>query len=157
MSNNRIIHGVVLSEPKELPTKYGPRLLLKVKSSEGKELSIWGKTSDDTLRSKRQHEQVSVYEKPNGGYELIEEYEGPRFNGLKHISKPLEKVVNDLDLPELLTEEQRVRLKAVIKQRAKLLKHCIDVMQDECGDIDDSRGVRSLGVTLFIHVSKFID
>ena len=154
---SRIINGIVLAPARELPTKYGNRLLLKVKTSDNEEINIWAKPSDQNVRDKRQHDQVAVFEKPNGGYELVQDYPGPKFNGLKHISQPIEKVVNDLDIPELLTEEERVRLKAVIKQRAKLLKHCIDVMEQECGDIDDPRGVRSLGVTLFIHVSKFID
>jgi hypothetical protein len=151
-----LINAVVISPARELDTRYGRKLLLKAKSSAGEEINVWGKPSDDSLRAKRQHEQITLYAKPNGGYELVE-HNGFHQNGLKHISQPLEKVISDLDLPELLTEEERVRLKALIRQRAKLLRHCIDVMQAECQDLDDPRGVRSLGVTLFIHVAKFVD
>lgn len=66
---------------------------------------------------------------------------------------------NDLGLPELLTDRQKQDLKKLTEERAKLLVYCIEVMKNEM----DKKGfefyensVRSLGVSLFIHVSNFI-
>ncbi len=66
---------------------------------------------------------------------------------------------NDLGLPELLTDRQKQDLKKLTEERAKLLVYCIEVMKKEM----DAKGfefyensVRSLGVSLFIQITRYL-
>lgn len=66
---------------------------------------------------------------------------------------------NDLGLPELLTDRQKQDLKKLTEERAKLLVYCIEVMKNEM----DKKGfefyensVRSLGVSLFIQITRYL-
>ena len=62
-------------------------------------------------------------------------------------------------LPELLTDKQKQDLSKLTVKRARLLVFCIDTIKNEM----DAKGfefyensVRSLGVSLFISISKYI-
>ena len=66
---------------------------------------------------------------------------------------------NDLGLPELLTDRQKQNLKKLTEERAKLLVFCIETMKNEM----DAKGfefyensVRSLGVSLFIQITRYL-
>ena len=66
---------------------------------------------------------------------------------------------NDLGLPELLTDRQKQDLSKLTQERAKLLVFCIETMKNEM----DAKGFefyenscRSLGVSLFIHISRHL-
>ncbi len=66
---------------------------------------------------------------------------------------------NDLGLPELLTDRQKQDLKKLTVERAKLLVFCIETMKQEM----DAKGfefyensVRSLGVSLFIQITRYL-
>ena len=66
---------------------------------------------------------------------------------------------NDLGLPELLTDRQKQDLMKLTEERAKLLVYCIEVMKKEM----DAKGfefyensVRSLGVSLFIQITRYL-
>ena len=66
---------------------------------------------------------------------------------------------NDLGLPELLTDRQKQDLKKLTVERAKLLVFCIETMKKEM----DAKGfefyensVRSLGVSLFIQITRYL-
>lgn len=66
---------------------------------------------------------------------------------------------NDLGLPELLTDKQKQDLSKLTQERAKLLVFCIETMKNEM----DAKGfefyensVRSLGVSLFIQITRYL-
>lgn len=66
---------------------------------------------------------------------------------------------NDLGLPELLTDRQKQDLSKLTTERAKLLVFCIETIKNEM----DAKGFefyenscRSLGVSLFIHISRHL-
>lgn len=66
---------------------------------------------------------------------------------------------NDLGLPELLTDRQKQDLSKLTQERAKLLVFCIETMKNEM----DAKGfefyensVRSLGVSLFIQITRYL-
>ena len=66
---------------------------------------------------------------------------------------------NDLGLPELLTDRQKQDLSKLTTERAKLLVFCIETMKNEM----DAKGfefyensVRSLGVSLFIQITRYL-
>lgn len=70
-----------------------------------------------------------------------------------------EYINDDLGLPELLTEQQKKNLKKLTQERAKLLVFCIETMKNEM----DAKGfefyensVRSLGVSLFIQITRYL-
>ena len=66
---------------------------------------------------------------------------------------------NDLGLLELLTDKQKQDLSKLTVERAKLLVFCIETMKNEM----DAKGfefyensVRSLGVSLFIQITRYL-
>lgn len=66
---------------------------------------------------------------------------------------------NDLGLPELFTDKQKQDLSKLTQERARLLVFCIETMKNEM----DAKGlevyessVKSLGVSLFIHLNKYL-
>jgi hypothetical protein len=75
-------------------------------------------------------------------------------------SSAVEDYINDdLGLPELLTEQQKKNLKKLTEERAKLLVFCIETIKNEM----DAKGfefyensVRSLGVSLFIQITRYL-
>lgn len=80
--------------------------------------------------------------------------------GLTPVKTILDDITDDdLGLPELLTDQQKKNIHNICVERGKLLCHCIDVMAKEM----DSKGMevyessaKSLGISLFIHISKFL-
>ena len=68
--------------------------------------------------------------------------------------------LEELDLPQPLSDADKVRLSKLIRERAKLLTHTIEVMRDELNDkgLEFHEGsIRSLSVSLFIHISRHLD
>jgi len=66
---------------------------------------------------------------------------------------------NDLGLPELLTDRQKQDLSKLTTERAKLLVFCIETIKnemDEKGFEFYENSCRSLGVSLFIHISRHL-
>ena len=66
---------------------------------------------------------------------------------------------NDLGLPELLTDRQKQDLSKLTIERARLLVFCIETIKNEM----DAKGfefyensVRSLGVSLFIQITRYL-
>ncbi|MEM7727299.1 MAG: hypothetical protein AAF208_13165 [Cyanobacteria bacterium P01_A01_bin.45] len=92
----------------------------------------------------------------------------PAFNGNGSNSSVTQKIANsavddylsnDLGLPELLTDRQKQDLSKLTTERAKLLVFCIETIKNEM----DAKGFefyenscRSLGVSLFIHISRHL-
>ena len=68
--------------------------------------------------------------------------------------------LDDLDLPEPLSPEQKKALRDLIKERAGLMRYCIDTMREEVlekgGYEMHENSIRLLGVSLFIHINKYI-
>jgi hypothetical protein len=66
---------------------------------------------------------------------------------------------NDLGLPELLTDRQKQDLSKLTIERAKLLVFCIETMKNEMeakGFEFYENSVRSLGVSLFIQITRYL-
>lgn len=74
-------------------------------------------------------------------------------------SNPIDEL-EGLDLPQPLSDQDKVRLSKLIRERAKLLTHTIEVMREELNDkgLEFHEGsIRSLSVSLFIHISRHLD
>jgi hypothetical protein len=66
---------------------------------------------------------------------------------------------NDLGLPELLTDKQKQDLSKLTIERAKLLVFCIETIKNEMeekGFEFYENSVRSLGVSLFIQITRYL-
>ncbi len=69
----------------------------------------------------------------------------------------VEDTFNDLGFPEPLTDAQKKAIHKLCIERARLLTHCIEVMRNELNhkELEFHEGsLRSLAVSLFIHISK---
>ncbi len=153
-------------------TKYGKRRVINLIAKNGEEGAVWA-TKLDSLTHIKPNQTVEVIRGAKGGLTILER-EQPRNvngNGLKPIKEVLENVTSDspvpddyidddLGLPKLMSDAEKVRLSKLIRERAKLLTHTIEVMRDELNSkgLEFHEGsIRSLSVSLFIHISRFID
>ena len=164
-------------------TKYGKRRVINLVAKNGEEGAVWA-TDLDSLTHIKPNQTVEVIRGAKGNLTILER-EQPRNiggQGLKPVSEVLSNVPqsngngrastqqvansavddyldNDLGLPELLTDRQKQDLKKLTEERAKLLVFCIEVMKKEM----DTKGfefhensVRSLGVSLFIQITRYL-
>ncbi|MGL5806787.1 MAG: hypothetical protein ACRC11_15340 [Xenococcaceae cyanobacterium] len=179
-----LINGVVTKEASEINTRYGQRLYLKVKSTEGEEITIWGTLSDQNLRDNELHERVMVFSKPKGGYALVT-HQGKKENGFKSVAqvlstgvarKAIEQYSNgyydDFSAPSsdrtvsptheeawlpILTDKQRRELKNFIDQRARIMAYIIKAIKRECGeDAFNEVSLKSIALSVYIDITKQI-
>ena len=161
-------------------TRYGKKRVLNCKLLPSKEkVACWSNDLNNPIYlSKKPGDIVELIEDDKGKYSVLDREpdismnrpssngsEGSyytysperseRFNG-NNPSDDLE----ELDLPEPLSDKDKVRLSKLIRERAKLLTHTIEVMRDELNDkgLEFHEGsIRSLSVSLFIHISRHLD
>ena len=154
-------------------TRYGLKLVLNAEILRDKtKVACWSNDlGNKSFRSKHPGDIVRlICDKDK--YTLLDEEPSRNVNGagLKPIKEVLDNVASnsqvpddyindDLRLPELLTEQQKKNLKKLTVERAKLLVFCIEVMKKEM----DAKGfefyensVRSLGVSLFIQITRYL-
>lgn len=67
-----------------------------------------------------------------------------------------EEVIEDLELPHPLSDQDKVRLKKLIVERTRLLNACIQAVRREMPDVKDERSLRSLAVTIFININPYL-
>ena len=140
----------------------GKYILIKTKVLKtGEDIAIFGKLNDEVANSKTRGEIVTIAKNGNGKYKIVAPVENKRSNeGLTPVKEIIEDIVDDdLGLPLLLTDRQKKNLHNLCVERGRLLTHCIDVMAKEL----DNKGMevyessaKSLGISLFIHISKFL-
>ncbi len=168
------IRAKVVQAPKQIKSKYGYCTIIKVKLlKSNEEQVIFGKENDSNVLKRYLDEEVQVYLDAKQKWRLIDNDNVRNVNGggLHHISTTLNSSnihnqeysndindnLGDLDLPEPLTPQQKKAIHNLCVERAKLLVHSIEVVRKEL----DHKGLefhegslRSLGVSLFIHISK---
>ena len=162
-------------------TKYGLKLVLNAELlSDGYKVACWRNELGNKLyRSKHKGDIVELIESDKGKYSILDR-EPPRNvggSGLKSVNEVMgsngnssvaqqvannaveDYLSNDLGLPELLTDKQKQDLSKLTVERARLLVFCIETMKNEM----DAKGfefyensVRSLGVSLFIQITRYL-
>ena len=157
-----MLQAKIVNDPEVRDGKWGKYILIKTKVLKtGEDIAIFGKINDEVANSKTRGEIVTIAKNGNGKYKIVAPVENKRSNqGLTTVKTILDDITNDdLGLPELLTDQQKKNIHNLCVERGKLLCHCIDVMAKEM----DSKGMevyessaKSLGISLFIHISKFL-
>ena len=159
---NQMIQAKIVNEPEVRDGKWGEYILIKLKVLQtGENVVVFGKLNDPVASSKVFGDIVSLTKNDKGKYKIVAPVENKRSNqGLTPVKEILEDITDDdLGLPLLLTDQQKKNLHNLCVERGRLLCHCIDVMAKEM----DSKGMevyessaKSLGISLFIHISKFL-
>jgi len=157
-----VLQAKIVNDPEVRDGKWGKYILIKTKVLKtGEDIAIFGKINDEVANSKTRGEIVSIAKNGNGKYKIVSPVENKRSNqGLTPVKTVLEDITDDdLGLPGLLTNQQKKNLHNLCVERGRLLCHCIDVMAKEM----DNKGMevyegsaKSLGISLFIHISKFL-
>lgn len=156
-------------------TRYGKKLVLNCKLLPSKEkVACWSNELDNPIyRSKKPGDVIELIESDKNKFSVLDR-EPPNsstvpIKELKELSSATPKqtatqavddyLSNDLGLPELLTDKQKQDLSKLTQERAKLLVFCIETMKNEM----DAKGfefyensVRSLGVSLFIQITRYL-
>ncbi len=157
-----MLQAKIVNDPEVRDGKWGKYILIKTKVLKtGEDIAIFGKINDEVANSKTRGEIVTIAKNGNGKYKIVQAINNKRSNeGLTPVKEILEDIVDDdLGLPLLFTDQQKKNLHNLCVERGRLLCHCIDVMAKEM----DSKGMevyessaKSLGISLFIHISKFL-
>ena len=157
-----MLQAKIVNDPEVRDGKWGKYILIKTKVLKtGEDIAIFGKINDEVANSKTRGEIITIAKNGNGKYKIVAPIENKRSNqGLTPVKEILEDITDDdLGLPLLLTDQQKKNLHNLCVERGRLLCHCIDVMAKEM----DSKGMevyessaKSLGISLFIHISKFL-
>ena len=157
-----MLQAKIVNDPEVREGKWGPYILIKTKVLKtGEDIAIFGKLNDEVANTKTRGEIVTIAKNGNGKYKIVAPVVDKRSNeGLTPIKEIIEDYINDdLGLPQLLTDQQKKNLHNLAVERARLLTHCIDIMTKEM----DAKGlevyessVKSLGVSLFIHLNKYL-
>ena len=144
-------------------TRYGKKLVLNCKLLPSKEkVACWSNELDNPVyRSKKPGNIVELIESDKGKYSVLDREPPSSSTTPKQIATEAvnDYLSNDLGLPELLTDKQKQDLSKLTQERAKLLVFCIETMKNEM----DAKGfefyensVRSLGVSLFIQITRYL-
>ncbi len=174
----RIIPVKVSQNPKQVNTKFGKKTVCNFLNQEAnasksqREIVVWRSPNDEELMSLKVGQQIRllydgkkyiVVPEPHESHESHESHEPNNGNGTapqRTFAAPIDSDLGDLELPESLTLEQKRALKNLIQERAALMRYCIDTMREEVlekgGYEMHENSIRSLGVSLFIHVNKYI-
>ena len=157
-----MLQAKIVNDPQIINAKYGECILIKTKVLKtGEDVTIFAKLNDEVANTKTRGEIITIAKNGNGKYKIVAPVENKRSNeGLTPVKEILEDITDDdLGLPLLLTDQQKKNLHNLCVERGRLLCHCIDVMAKEM----DSKGMevyessaKSLGINLFIHISKFL-
>jgi len=154
-------------------TKWGPRLCLNTKLEPSRtKVAIWSNDLNNPIfLDKKPGEIIELIEDPKTNKYSVLDREPQKSSPSsvrrstsytpKVSTKEVEHILdNDLDLPQQFSDADKVRLSKLIRERAKLLTHTIEIMRDELNDkgLEFHEGsIRSLSVSLFIHISRHLD
>ena len=147
-------------------TRYGKKLVLNCKLLPSKEkVACWSNELDNPIyRSKKPGTIVELIESDKGKFSVLDREPIKQVDSSTTHQQVASNAVedylsNDLGLPELLTDKQKQDLSKLTQERAKLLVFCIETMKNEM----DAKGfefyensVRSLGVSLFIQITRYL-
>ena len=156
------IQAKIVNDPEIRNGKWGEYILIKTKVLKtGEDIAIFGKVNDEAVNTKTRGEIVTIAKNGNGKYKIVQNIINKRANqGLTPVKEIIEDYIDDdLGLPQLLSDQQKKNLHNLAVERARLLTHCIEIMTKEM----DAKGlevyessVKSLGVSLFIHLNKYL-
>ena len=147
-------------------TKYGKKRVLNCKLLPSKEkVACWSNNLNNQIYlSKKPGDIVELIEDDKGKFSVLDRGEEKESTTTQNPLAPpqysTEGLEVDLDLPQPLSDADKVRLSKLIRERAKLLTHTIEVMRDELNHkgLEFNEGsIRSLSVSLFIHISRHLD
>ena len=182
---SRIIPVKVSKQPKQVNTKFGPKTVCNFLNQEAntpksqREIVVWRPPNDPELMSLKVGQQIKLLhdgkkyhlvDEPVKAFGYVEPTNPNNGNGHTHTTNAIHSVpernatmdtdLGDLDLPEPLSPEQKRALRTLIQERAALMRYCIDTMREEVlekgGYEMHENSIRSLGVSLFIHINKYV-
>ena len=167
---SRIIPVKVSQQPKQVNTKFGQKtvcnFLNQEKNPGQKEIVIWRPPNDEELMALQVGQQIRLLHDGKKYHLVAQSNNGngtaPITNAAHDVSRSatIDPDLGDLDLPEPLSPEQKRALRSLIQERAALMRYCIDTMREEVlekGNYEmHENSIRSLGVSLFIHMNKYI-
>ena len=167
---SRIINVKVSQRPKVVTTKFGKKTVCNFLNQDSnnpkdqREIVVWRPPNDDELMALKVGQEIKLLHDGKKYHVVNEVNNGNGVNGRNGNSstqKPNDYIdLEDLDLPQPLSPEQKRALQTLIQERAALMRYCIDTMREEVlekgGYEMHESSIRSLGVSLFIHVNKYI-
>ncbi len=169
---SKLIPVKVSQQPKQVNTKFGQKTVCNFLNQEPhtpknqREIVVWRLPNDEELMALQVGQQIRLLHDGKKYHLVAQSNNGngtaPITNAAHDVSRSatIDPDLGDLDLPEPLSPEQKRALRSLIQERAALMRYCIDTMREEVlekGNYEmHENSIRSLGVSLFIHVNKYI-
>lgn len=155
-------------------TKWGPKTVLNAQLiSDKSKVACWSDPNNPLYLSKKPGDIVELIQDAKGKFSLLDREETPSptpitmsrpssngSEGSHYTYNSSNNLESELSLPTPMNEADKKKLALLIKERAKLLTYTIEVMRDELNTkgLEFHEGsLRSLGVSLFIHISRHLD
>ena len=145
-------------------TRYGKKRVLNCKLLPSKEkVACWSNDINNPIYiSKKPGDVVELIEDDKGKFSVLDREPTPGASSTdkETAANAMDNYVEDsLGLPMPLTDRQKQDLSRLAKERAKLLVYSIEVVREELDHkgIEFHEGsIRSLGVSLFINISRYL-
>lgn len=153
----RLIPAIALSEPREVTTKYGQRLVIDAMARDtGEKFTLWRGVDDNYSRKYViKNSPITVAIDSKGKHTLIEN------EALTNLGKPLPvervpvKPVHSYTTPPQsdpnFSPEKKAEMAEYVANLASLYQHCQDKAEDIALTPDDARAIAT---TLFIQTAK---
>ena len=148
----KLIQAIALDNPREVSTRFGPRLVIDAVSRDtGERITLW-RGADDNYSRKYiiKNSPITVGVDSKGKFSLVEN------ESLTNLGKPLptEPVHNYTPTPQSdpnFSPEKKAEMAEYVANLASLYQHCQDKAEDIALTPDDCRAI---GTTLFIQTVK---
>ncbi len=139
------IRAKVVQAPRQIKARYGHCSIVKIRLLDSnQEVPIFSKENDSNLLKRYVDEEVQVYKDANQKWRLIDTsgVKNVNGNGLQPISEVISRT--DVNIPNtqdlltdvpMLSDQDKKKVAAFIKQQSKLLRYTVDVVKSDFPDM----------------------
>jgi hypothetical protein len=139
----------------QVKTRFGPRLVLNTtRLDNGAEATVWSQDLNNQIIKRQSKGKIVELIEGEDGYSLLDLDDTDNL-----VEEALDEYATNIEFPPAYTPSDMVEIEKLARERAKVLITCIDAVQNELEarhlEIYE-RTARSLGVTLFIQISRYL-
>ncbi|WP_036486673.1 hypothetical protein [Myxosarcina sp. GI1] len=133
----KLIQATVSKAAKQIPTKYGDRVVLNCLTYTGEEIAVWGNPGDSTLTNRYPNEPVNLAVNEKGKYSVVEQ------------------VTTNATLPSPKSDSKAEDIKDYAQRLAKLYSYCFKTAKAELNNSElPIESVKDIATTLFITTQR---
>ncbi|WP_036488100.1 hypothetical protein [Myxosarcina sp. GI1] len=133
----KLIQATVSKAAKQIPTKYGDRVVLNCLTYTGEEIAVWGNPGDSTLTNRYPNEPVNLAVNEKGKYSVVEQ------------------VTRNATLPSPKSDSKAEEIKDYSQRLTKLYSHCFRTVSSELSNTDlPLESLKDIATCVFITTQR---